>query len=84
VLSYIKPMGDAKKNFFVVAEIEFAWLVTEFGFKEVNRTTGETFASIAWATQKTYRRSCIGITASIFRRAVRSPDWRKATQSIRW
>jgi hypothetical protein len=54
MLSYIKSMGDAKENFFVAAEIEFAWLVTEFGFKEVNRTTGETFASIAWATKKTF------------------------------
>src|SRR5258708_26079185 len=47
-------MDDAKKYFFVAAEIEFGWLVIELGFKEVYRASAETFASVAWANKKTF------------------------------
>ena len=51
-------MADELTDFYAVAQAEFSWLATDFGFEEVSRdskfgTSSLLFGSITWATKKT-------------------------------
>lgn len=52
-------MTDELTDFFAAAESEFAWLVSDYGFREISRdyksgTSRPLYGSIAWATKKTF------------------------------
>lgn len=52
-------MADSLADFFQLAELEFSWLVTEFGFREVSRNsktigTKPMFGEVGWASSRTF------------------------------
>lgn len=52
-------MADTLADFFQLAELEFSWLVKEFGFREVSRNsktigTKPMFGEVGWANSRTF------------------------------